>query len=198
MSNEEYLLHAPLSPLGEFTRLFQTCDVPRGVKFTFRNAYGYGTDPFDSPNIPDPIESVFIGNDAAFRGVAGSSPSQKFSLFLDFSLPSLQQNQNPVAEPTLNESNLKIEGERDAWLASWKEKQPKIIHLGEAYDALLLILGLPASIYLCYRSFAFLERFVGDKHAFLEATIYIFFLTLNVFRFFFAYTRWAFLSVELY
>lgn len=118
MSNEEYSLHALLSPLGEFTRLFQTCDVPRGVKFTFRNAYGYGTDPFDSPNIPDPIESVFIGNDAAFRGVAGSSPSQKFSLFLDFSLPSLQQNQNPVAEPTLNESNLKIEGERDAWLAS--------------------------------------------------------------------------------
>ena len=78
----------------------------------------YGTELFDSPDIPEPIDSIYISNSAAYQSVAGHDPLNKFVLNLDFSTPPLVDNNNPVSNPTPNFSNLTVEGDRDAWVAS--------------------------------------------------------------------------------
>ena len=171
--------------------------------------FGYGTELFDSPNIPEPIESIYISNSAAYQTVARREPLNNFTLTLDFSTPPLVDNNNPVSSPTQNFSNFTVEGDRDAWVASIHQAVMDILekrsngrrfmHAAFVYDIGLLIFGLPAAIYLCWRLSKFVEASLGVISPFISAVtyIYIVFLVLNVYRVLFGYTKWAFPPVEL-
>ena len=171
--------------------------------------FGYGTDPFDSPNIPTPIESIFITNNTAYQTVTDRNPLNNFSLNLDFSTPPLVDNNNPVSNPTPNFSNLTVEGDRDAWVASIyqavmgvlskKSNGRSFMHAAFVYDIALGILGLPVAIYLCWRISGFVQAYLGVLNPFIAAAayIYVFFLVLNLYRVLFGYTKWAFPTVEL-
>ncbi len=171
--------------------------------------FGYGTESFDSPNIPDPIGSIHITNNAAYQTVAGRDPLNNFTLNLDFLTPPLIDNNNPVSGPTPNFSNLTIEGDRDAWIASIqravmgvlekKSNSRAFLHATSVYDIGLLLLGFPAAIYLCWRLADIIENKLGIFSSFISvaAYIYIFFLVINAYRVLFGYTKWAFPIIEL-
>ena len=171
--------------------------------------FGYGTDPFDSPNIPTPIESIFITNNTAYKTVTGRNLLNNFTLHLDFSTPPLVDNNNPVSNPTPNFSNLTVEGDRDAWVASIHQAVMDVLgkklngrsfmHAAFVYDIGLGLLGFPVAIYLCWRFSGFVETYLGVLSPFIAAAayIYVFFLVLNVYRVLFGYTKWAFPTVEL-
>ena len=170
--------------------------------------FGYGTDPFHSPNVPDPIESIFITNSTAYRGVAGRDPSNNFVLRLDFSTPPLIDNNNPVSNPTPNYSNLTIEGSRDGWVASVENSvmdvigkrlnKHGILHASFAYDIGLYLLGFPASFYICWHISGVIEIYLERINPIVSAAayIYIFILSVTLYRMLFGYTKWAFPVVE--
>ena len=173
------------------------------------SSFGYGTEPFDSPNMPEPIESIYISNSAAYQTVAGRNPLNNFTLTLDFSTPPLVDNNNPVSSPTQNFSNFSVEGDRDSWIAlihqavmeilGKKTNCRRLMHGAFVYDIGLLLFGLPAAIYLCWRLSEFVEANLGVINQFFSAAtyIYIVFLVLNAYRVLFGYTKWAFPTVEL-
>ena len=171
--------------------------------------FGYGTDPFDSPNIPDPIASIFITNSTAYHHVTGRSPSNSVVLHLDFSTPPLIDNNNPTSNPTPNDSELTIEGSRDGWVASIensvmevvgkRSNKHGILHASFAYDIGLLLLGFPASFYICWYTSDLIEIYLGKINAIVSAAayIYVFILAVTLYRVLFGYTKWAFPVVEL-
>ena len=170
---------------------------------------GYGTELFDSPDIAEPIDSIYISNSAAFQSVTGHDPLNKFTLNLDFSTPPLVDNNNPVSNPTPNFSNLTVEGDQDAWIASIREavigildkksNRRSFMHGAFVYDIGLVLLGFPAAIYMCWRCSDFVEVKLGVLSPFIStaAYIYIVFFVLSVYRVLFGYTKWAFPTVEL-
>ncbi len=171
--------------------------------------FGYGAESFDSPNIPEPIGSIYITNNTAYRTVLGQNPLNNFTLDLDFSTPPLIDNNNPVSSPTPNFSNLTVEGTRGAWVASIqqavmgvlekKSNSRSFLHFAFVYDIGLLLLGFPAAIYLCWRLADIIENKLGIFSPFISvaAYIYIFFLVITAYRILFGYTKWAFPIVEL-
>ena len=171
--------------------------------------FGYGTESLTSPNIPEPIDSIYISNCAAYQTVTGRNPLNNFTLHLDFSTPPLVDNNNPASAPTPNVSILTIEGDRDAWVASIHQavmnvlekrfNKRRIFHMAHIYDIGLAFFGFPLAIYLCWRVSEFVETNVGAHSLFLStaAYIYVFFIALNIYRVLFGYARWAFPAVDL-
>lgn len=171
--------------------------------------FGYGIEPFESPNIPDSIQSVYMTNSTAYHAITGRNPTNSFELLLDFSTPPLIDNNNPVSDPTPNTSMLTVQGDRDSWVASIQQlimnllekrsNRRRLLHIAHIYDLGLLLLGLPSAIYLCWRLANFVEINLGSLNSFLAvaAYIYIVLFVLFIYRVFFGYTRWAFPTVEL-
>lgn len=171
--------------------------------------FGYGIEPFDSPDIPEPIESIYISNISAYQNVFGRNPVNYFTLNFDFSTPPLVDNNNPVSNPTPNSSTFIVEGDQDAWVGSVQQTVTDVLskksngrafmHAAFVYDIGLALLGLPAAIYLCWRLGEIVQANLGIYSPFLAAAayIYVFFLVANIYRVLFGYTKWAFPTVEL-
>ena len=171
--------------------------------------FGYGTEAFDSPNIPTPIESIFITNSTAYQTVTGRNPLNTFTLHLDFSAPPLVDNNNPVSNPTPNFSNLTVEGDRNVWVPliqdavegvlGKKSNRRSLVHAAFVYDIGLWLLGFPLAIYSCWRSSKFVETYLGVHSLFIVAAAYVYiaFLVLILYRIVFGYAKWAFPIVEL-
>ena len=171
--------------------------------------FGYGTEPFDSPNLPESIRSIYLTNITAYHGVTGKNPLNGFTLSLDFSTPPLLDSANPVSDPTPNFSNLAVEGDRGTWVAplhdavmgvlNEKFNARRMLHAAFVYDIGLFLLGLPVALHLCWR---FSERIEGisDIHStFVSVAVYIYMVLLMLvgYRVLFGYTKWAFPAVEM-
>lgn len=164
---------------------------------------------FTSPNRPNQIRSVYMTNVNAYKGVVGVKPLNSFELFLDFSKPALLDPNRFVSSPTLNESNLSVGGDRDAWVAAVAEAVNGVLaghetrrgwmHKAFIYDAGLLLLGIPFGFYVCLKLSGLAGSLFGTVHPFLAAAfyVYVFFLALWAYRVLFGYTKWAFPTVEL-
>ena len=171
--------------------------------------FGYGAEVFDSLNIPTPIESIFITNSTAYQTVTGRNPLNIFTLHLDFSVPPLVDNNNPVSNPTPNFSNLTIEGDRNTWvpliqdavtdIIGKKTNRRSSIHAANIYDIGLWILCFPVAIYSCWRSSKIVETYLGVHSSFISAAayVYIVLMVLLLYRIVFGFAKWAFPIVEL-
>lgn len=174
-----------------------------------QDLFGYGTEVFESPSMPDEITSIYLSNEAAYQGVTGRRPINRFSVTLDFSTPPLVDNNSPVSNPTPNFSNIAIEGERDAWSASIQEAAMgifsrrgngrKFLHAAFVYDIGLMLFALPAGLYACWRFSGFIQNHLGVYSGFLSAVafIYIVLFCLWIYRVLYGYAKWAFPTVEL-
>jgi hypothetical protein len=129
-------------------------------------------------------------------------------VFLDFTTPPLLDFSRLPTLPTPNESNFEIASDNHSWFAAsnailteffaTRKTHLNWLHRAAMYDLLLVVLGLPLSIWAVYRLSEVLER-TSRMPSIISAAIYIyaFFLSLNVFRVLFAYSRWVFPKVEL-
>ena len=170
---------------------------------------GDGIESLQSPNIPEPINSIYISNCAHYQTVIGRDPLNKFTLYLDFSKPPLVDHNNLPSYPTPNGSNLTIEGDRDAWVALIQQdvldvlnkrlNKRSIFHAAHIYDIGVAFIGLPSALYLCWRFSGFIETNLGTLSSFLSAAAYVYtvYITLNIYRLLFGYAKWAFPVVEL-
>ena len=76
--------------------------------------FGHGTEPFSSPNIPDPINSIFVTNNTAYQSVTGRNPLNSFVLQFDFRLRHLltttirSQTQRPILVVLLSKATRKL------------------------------------------------------------------------------------------
>lgn len=174
-----------------------------------QDVFGDTLEVFESPNLPDEIFSIYMTNVVAYEGQTRRRPPNGFSLLLDFSTPPLIDNNNPVSSPTPNNSNVTIEGGRDAWVASItdatmgvlsKRKNGRgFLHAAFVYDLGLMLFGLPLGLYICWRLSSMIQTTFGGAHSFLSAAAYVYliFAGLWLYRGLFGYTKWAFPSVEL-
>jgi hypothetical protein len=164
---------------------------------------------FQSPILPNKIQSIYATNITAYRGVARSAPVNSFELTLDFSKPPLLDANNLASSPTPNFSQLIVQGDRDGWVASVTEavigvtranKTPRgWIHKAFVYDLGLFAIGMPAAIFVCWRFSDFINFYVGAAHAVVSGAAYIYIVlsVLMVYRALFGYAKWAFPTMEL-
>src|SRR5262249_58955758 len=98
----------------------------------------------------------------------GRKPGNSFSLTLDFSKPPLLDVNNAVSSPTPNRSQLFIEGNNDAWVATIADHVMSVIssrqnkrgwlHKAFIYDVGLYLIGFPMALYACWKSSDFVNN----------------------------------------
>jgi len=176
---------------------------------TGEEIFGYGPMVFEDPELPEVINTIFISNEAPHQTISGRKPNNRFSLHFDFSTPPLLDPVRPVSQPTLNASNLFIEGEQDEWVKLVQEavmevlrkrsNRRGIIHVAFMYDIVLAVVIFPLSLYVAWRASSLVEVVFDSMGPLVKsaAYLYIVFMILWVYRILFGYTKWAFPSVEL-
>jgi hypothetical protein len=136
------------------------------------------------------------------------TPNDRASLLLDFSRPSLLNFGSQPSSPTPNNSNWFVTGETESWSTSlgarlkefFGERATQIdwLHRDGTYDALLLVLGLPLSLWGSYRLGHGVTTKLNLPFVITTAVyVYTLVLSLNVFRALFSYARWVFPKIEL-
>lgn len=170
--------------------------------------YGDSAQLFSSPNMPHDTASVYMTNIVAFRGVAGRDPDNSFSVLLDFSKPPLLDAKSIISAPTENLSNLEAAGSNE-WVAlitnavqktaDVKKNRRGGLHAPMIYDLGLAIIGLPLSLYACWKLSDLVKSAFGPLNDFLLSAIYVYlvFLGMWTYRILFGYLKWAFPTVEL-
>ena len=174
-----------------------------------QDLFGDSLELFDSPNLPEDIASIYMTNTVSYKGQTGREPPNRFSMVLDFSKPNLVDNNNPVSNPTPNNSNIAVDGDRDSWVAAISEASMGVLakrkngrnrlHAAFVYDIGLMLLALPFGLYLCWRSSGLVEAQLGKFSPFLSAVAYVYLMMIGLwlYRIMFGYTKWAFPTVEL-
>jgi len=174
-----------------------------------QDLYGDTLALFHSPNLPDEISRIYMTNVVAYEGHTRRRPPNAFSMLLDFSKPPLIDNDNPVSNPTPNNSNVSVEGASETWVASIvdatmgilgkRNNGRKLLHAAFIYDFGLMLLGLPLGLYVCLRLSSLVEASLGSVHPFLSAVAYVYLMLVGLwlYRILFGYTKWAFPTVEL-
>lgn len=171
----------------------------------------FGTDAtvFTSPNLPDKVARIYMTNITSYEIVANRRPTNAFELTLDLSKPPLLDANNLVSSPTPNNSNLRVQGDRDAWVASvldavlgmtqQRSTRRSWIHRAFAYDIGLWVIGLPLAMYVCWKVSPAINASFAATHPFLSGAAYLYLvgITVWVYRILFGYTKWAFPTVEL-
>jgi hypothetical protein len=163
---------------------------------------------FTSPERPDRISSIFMGNNAAYQSALGRRPFNRFLLLLDFSTPPLVDHQNLVSSPTPNDSHLEVTGDRTEWVANvsaavtevTKDRRTKRawIHRAFVYDIGLALLAVPLGIYACWKASDLIATHLSI-HPVVTAAVYVYVFVMAVwaYRILFGYAKWAFPTMEL-
>lgn len=159
---------------------------------------------FNDPNIPKPIESIFITNVTSFqRHANGAEPMNRIYLHLDFGKPPLLDPNLFVSEQTPNEGKITIKANDITFFSAAQKAVEKhilarktwysIIHKNFAYDFGMWLVAAPLSLYLAVY---YMEEFLPKGGSF-EAYRWPFFVYLTgiflvVYRGLIAYAKWAF------
>lgn len=162
----------------------------------------------EEASLPDHIRSILFSTSSVPEAVLGFIPPCRIIVFLDFTTPPLLDFSRLPTLPTPNESNFEIAADNHSWFAASnavlteffgaRKTRLNWLHRAAMYDLLLMILGLPISIWAVYRLSGVLQR-VPRMPSMVNSAIYIyaFFFSLNVFRALFSYSRWVFPKIEL-
>lgn len=162
---------------------------------------------FNSPNFPEEISTIFVASDTLLR-VVNYYPRNSFKLFLDFTKPAMLNFSFLPSQATPNNSNITVEGYDTTWvhgvfneINSFIDKHPSKltwIHQHSVYDLLVWLLGLPLGFWSVYKLSGWLNKIFGSFSVFVKsaAYVYIFLLTLILFRILFHYARWIWPLIE--
>ena len=170
----------------------------------------YGTIPavFNSPRFPGRVKTLYIDSAQDLRNLHNWVPRNRFELFLDFTKSELFNLSLSPSISTPNESNIFVSGLNSDWVSGVyrkvtdfvKEKRThrRFLHRHSIYDALVLCGGLPFAFSIAYKLSGWINKIFGEISGILEsaAYVYVFFLSLHLFKALFDYTRWVFPIVE--
>ncbi len=162
----------------------------------------------EETNLPDDIWSILFNTDTVPKAILGFTPLCRIVVFLDFTTPPLLDFTRLPTLPTPNESNFEIAADNHSWFAASKgllseffdARKTKVnwLHRAAMYDILLVFFGLPMAIWSDYRLSEVLNNAPKIPSIISSAIyVYVFLLSLNIFRVLFSYSRWVFPKVEL-
>ncbi|MCI0557731.1 MAG: hypothetical protein MN733_04495, partial [Nitrososphaera sp.] len=169
---------------------------------------GHGEAIFESPLVPERISSMLYDTSFSPNAQLQYRPSDRASVLLDFSRPPLINFAAQPSAPTPNNSNWLVSAETESWSTSlstrlsdfFSERKTLVdwLHRSATYDLLLLVAGFPFSLWGAYRLG---NLIIAGKSlsSVLNTAVYVyaFFVSANVFRALFSYSRWVFPKIEL-
>ncbi|MDE0483156.1 MAG: hypothetical protein OXI67_11295 [Candidatus Poribacteria bacterium] len=170
----------------------------------------FGTIPavFGSPRFPSKIKSLYINSEMDLRNLYGWYPRNHFEILLDFTRSELFNLSLSPSISTPNASNIFVSGLNSDWVSGVfrkvtdfiKEKRThrRFLHRHSVYDILVLCGGIPFAFSIAYKLSVWSGNTFGEISRILEtaAYVYVFFLSLHLFKALFDYTRWVFPIVE--
>lgn len=161
---------------------------------------------FSSVNFPSQVLSVHIDSKIPLKVGHNYHPYNGFVVFLDFNKPKVFDFTVMPAQETPNESNFVVEGDDITWvngvfheLQAFVKKYPaplNLIHQGGIYDLFVWAMILPFSFYICQGFEVEISQTFQGTFMKNLLYVYVFFLSLMVFRCLFHYIRWAFPRVD--
>ena len=183
------------------------------LKITVRGADDeriYGTIPavFDSPRFPNKVKSLYINSETDLRNLYNWYPRNRFELLLDFTKSELFNLSLSPSISTPNASNISVSGLNSDWVSGvyrkitdfikGKRTHRRFLHRHSVYDIFVLCGGLPFAFSIAYKLSGWIGNTFGEISRILEsaAYVYVFFLSLHLFKALFDYTRWVFPIVE--
>jgi hypothetical protein len=162
---------------------------------------------FESGTFPERLRSVFFSTITVPQAVLGVQPPCKIVVFLDFSRPPLLDFARLASLPTENESNFELQADNESWFTAAttrlnqffadRRTRANWLHRAAVYDILLPIAGFPIALWACYRLSDLLETKLPAGVLRAASYIYVFWVTVFIFRVAFSYSRWVFPKVEL-
>lgn len=170
----------------------------------------YGTIPvvFNSPRFPDKVKSLYINSESELRNRYNWLPRNHFELLLDFNKPEFFNLSLSPSGSTLNASNISVSGLDSTWVngvysevtnfIKKKETRRRFLHRHSVYDLLLICIGFPFAFSIVFTLSGLIRKLFGEHSGILKsaAYVYVFYLSLILFRIIFDYARWIFPIVE--
>jgi len=160
----------------------------------------------NTERLPKPLKSILLDIGLYYRLMNnGANPPNTASVTIDFSKPHLIDLSNASGSPTPNESTIGVNGANLIWVSGVYETllstlaQTKVrtgwLHSAHIYDALLLVIGLPAVLISSATVASRLEKSPGTSFA-IATFVFVFFWSLTIFRLSFSLARWLLPYVE--
>jgi hypothetical protein len=178
------------------------------TSFDGQELWGVVKDIFDSVNFPDLVKSIYINSEIPLKSSYNYYVRNSFELLLDFSKPELFNMSFLPSQETPNASNITVQGYDATWvhglyheISGFIEKQPsrfKWIHKHSIYDFLVWVIGLPIGFWATYKLSNIIDAIFGTYSGFVQnaSYVYVFLVTLTIFRLLFHYARWVWPLVE--
>lgn len=163
---------------------------------------------FESPNFPDEVLGVSMDSKIPLKVLHGWSVRNSMSLVLDFTKPEVFNFSLSPSTETSNASRFTVEGDNATWVNGVFNEFNNMLqknaarftwlHRHSIYDLIVLLVGLPLSFWVCYRSTEFFSNNFSLSPGFLQNMIYVylFFFTLSGLRALFHYARWIWPLIE--
>lgn len=171
--------------------------------------WGSISEVFGSTNFPENVKSLFVDSESTLKHIHRYFPSNGFQVFLDFSKPRIFDMSLLPSQRTPNESFVEVKGRDATWvngvfsdLKRFMEKKSSTLsfaHSHSVYDLLLIVVGFPMAFWGCMRASSFLleSPTLANSNFLLAAVyVYLFILSLFIFRLLFQYFRWVCPLVE--
>lgn len=174
-----------------------------------KKAYVPSIENIFSDTTPDPLIGLTATNKMAYAAFTNANTNNNFKLELDFSSPPIVDSENPLSSPTPNRSNIEINGVTETWIAAvesavteelTKNKNRRgWLHWQFIYDAGLFFFAMPAGIFACHAAKVTFPTQFSNLGTTLEIAvfIYLFLVSIFLFRVSFGYVRWLFPKMEL-
>jgi hypothetical protein len=173
-----------------------------------RHHSGVGEHFLDSDNVPDNIKTFYLTTTAgpSAIGVTEQLQHSRATLLLDFSRPGILDFSKLPSLPTENASQLYVWSASEAWFTAFNARLSQLFNERRTgfdwlhkpvYDLLVLLLGIPFALWLCFKLTAF--TLLNQLPIFVSGSVYVYVFLLGVsfFRVLFSYSRWVFPKIEL-
>lgn len=163
---------------------------------------------FNSPRFPDKVKSLYINSELDLRNLYNWFPRNRFELFLDFTKPELFNLSLSPSSSTPNASNILVSGRNETWVngvyhavmefVKNRKTRRKFFHRHSIYDLLLVFGGFPFAFSIASKLSGLINSLFGEHSGILKsaAYVYVFYISLLLFRILFDYARWIFPIVE--
>lgn len=163
---------------------------------------------FESVNFPEQVKSFYVDSETTLRYIHNYYPHNSFKILLDFNKPKIFDLSLMPSHGTPNASKVEVQGYDATWVNGLFSEIKKFIdnrsstlsfvHNHSIYDILLWFFGLPLSFWFCSKLTASIESAFGGNNAFVISALYlyVFLVSVFVFRVLFHYLRWVCPLVE--
>jgi hypothetical protein len=162
----------------------------------------------DDDKLPENITAITFDSAAAIQ-TQNVTPLNRFKLKLDFTEPPGFNVYNPWDQPTPNASQLEVYGPDHTWVTAVQEatlsfftrrrRRRKWLHSATTFNLLNYVLAFPGALWIVYRVDSHFAHALSGIHTALKGAlyIYVFLLSLLVFRIIIGGFRWIFPVIEI-